>query len=133
MKTARIENTEFIRANRAFENGKIYFGTYIFFKRALLKLIDFIAPVLVSEWSSHIVCPRIKYMGKFSIERLNRFENTKEITIIIKMGFNKLHAYPKTDRLYFFDRSLFTSCINNGEYFRKLFIRLYSLMSSSQI
>ena len=35
---------------------------------------------------------------------------------IMSKGFNKLHRYPNTDRLYFIFKSLSTNSFNKGKY-----------------
>ncbi len=66
--------------------------------------------------------PVKKYTGKFGISTLNRFENTRVITIIVNSGFNKLHKSPSIDLLYFNFISLETSSLNKGINFVKTLI-----------
>jgi len=54
-------------------------------------MIEFIEFEVASEKKPNIICPESRYMGKFGISNLNRFEKTADKTTIIIKGFSKLH------------------------------------------
>ena len=74
-----------------FDNVKIYFGTYVFFKRDALPVTDVIAWFVEIDKKSNSIFPVNKYTGKFSILWLNIVENTIVMIIITNSGFNTLH------------------------------------------
>ncbi|GAA6292041.1 hypothetical protein F220043C3_04750 [Enterocloster asparagiformis] len=68
-----------------------------------------IACLVEVDIKSNNIFPVNKYTGKFSIFRLNIFENTIVIIIITNNGFNTLHKYPRKLLRYFSLMSRLTS------------------------